>query len=113
MVAGRVGSHSPGSAPAGTAGEMKVTNSPVTRVAIQASLIRRIRLWRIAPRSIIDIADDEGCHAAGAHRRNTHLQTDVGRLEHLTLAEVDRHVLAAARAVEDHVATTHLRGRDL
>src|SRR6201996_2492898 len=95
IVAGSVGSHAPGSALASGAGAVTDNTSPVTTAVIQARLIRRKRLWRIAPRSPLDVTDHEGSHAAGAHRRNADLQPDVGCLEHLVVTEVDRHVLAA------------------
>src|ERR1700759_368648 len=122
IVAGRVGSHWPGSAMAsggGTAPENAKQNiSPVTTVAIQAKLTSRTRLRRMASRSVLtrsplDVTDHVGRHAAGTHGRNADLQTDVRSLEHLAVAQIDRHVLATARTVEDDVTAAHLRRRNL
>src|ERR1700744_423073 len=122
IVAGRVGSHWPGSAMAsgvGTAPENAKQNiSPVTTVVIQAKLTSRNRLRRMASRSVLtrsplDVTDHVGRHAAGTHGRNADLQTDVRSLEHLAVAQIDRHVLATARTVEDDVTAAHLRRRNL
>src|ERR1700744_1830617 len=117
--AGSVGSHWPGSAFAGAEVRAAVENSSaVTTAVIQASSNSRNRLWRIALRLIViglplDVPDYIRRHAAGADGRDAHFQTDVGGLEHLTVAQIERHVLAAAWAVEDDVAATHLRRGDL
>src|SRR5262249_59199910 len=50
IVAGKVGSHWPGSAVAGAATD---NISPVTAAVIQTRSIRRKRLCRIAPRSVL------------------------------------------------------------
>nr|AAC46193.1 MAV432 [Mycobacterium avium] len=115
--AGRVGSHSPGSASAAGVGATE-NISPVTIAVIQAKTMRRNRLRRMAPRSLLtcsplDVTDHVGRHAAGADGGDADLQPDIGRLEHLAVAEVDGDVLGAARSVEDDVAAAHLRGRDL
>src|SRR5579875_3729265 len=71
--AGRVGSHSPGSAPARGTGAARENVSPVTTAVIQARLMRRNRLRRMAPRSALtrspfDVPNHVGRHAAGTHR---------------------------------------------
>src|ERR1700744_4821175 len=122
IVGGKVGSHPPSSAFAGparpisraTAARVGQT-SPARRNPLAFSDERRLKQRRIDPSraSVLDVADYVGRHAAGADRCDPDLQPDVGGLEHLTLTEIDRHVLATAGTVENHVATAHLRRRDL
>src|SRR5262245_57061069 len=114
-TAGKVGSHDPSSALAGPA---RPISRPIAASMGQTNLKWRnplpvINQWRIDPFNasallIFDVADHIGRHTAGPNRRDPHLQPDVWSLEHLAVAEVDRHVLAAAGAVEDHVAAAHL-----
>src|SRR6201999_1126027 len=84
IVGGRVGSHAPSSAGAGAA-------RPITKVMAastgQTTLVRRpplesVNPWRIDPfnASVFDVPDHVGRHAAGADRRDTDLQTDIGGL---------------------------------
>src|ERR1700761_4836574 len=122
IVAGRVGSHAPSSAFAGPARPITRAKaasvgqtSPARRNPLAFSDGRRLNQRRINPSraSVLDVADYVGRHTAGADRCDPDLQPDVGGLEHLTVAEIDRHVLTAAGAVEDHVAAAHLRRRDL
>src|SRR6185437_16221075 len=117
IVGGRVGSQAPSSAWAGDASPISRLTAASTgqTTAVRRNPLESVNPWRIDPfnASVFDVTDHERRHATGANRRNPDLQADVGSLEHLALAQVDRHVLATAGAVEDDVAATHLRSRDL
>src|ERR1700744_4301350 len=108
IVGGKVGSHPPSSAFAGPARPITRAKaasvgqiSPARRNPLAFSDGRRLNQRRINPSraSVLDVADYVGRHTAGADRCDPDLQSAVGSLEHLTLTEIDRHVLTAAGAV--------------
>src|ERR1700733_8738348 len=63
--------------------------------------------------SVLNYPGQKRRHSALPHRADSDLAGAAGRFQHLAVAQVDGDVLAAARAVEDEVATFGLRRRNV